>query len=141
MEKDSHHAMSNATTVVEYFHERFNAGAADDVLAMADRDITVGSSRGSGAGRQLLEEWVRRATTTLTPTRWFARDNVVVIEEYVEWRSRASGAVTDRTWWGMSFTVDGDRLTKIARYAGIGEAVTKSGLDETDEIRERTVHT
>lgn len=119
---------------VQTFHEHFNAGLVDDVLAMATQDVTIGGARGRGEGRHLLDEWVRRKTTSLTPQRWFVRDDMVVIEELVEWRSRATGKVTDSTRWGMAFTVRDGKIAAIGRYADIGEAVTSSGLDESHEV-------
>ncbi len=120
--------------IVLTFHEQFNAGRVDEVLALATEDITVGGARGRGQGRPLLDEWVRRKTTTLTPQRWFMKDHVVVVEELVEWRSRDSGKVTDSTLWGMAFTVQDGKIAAIGRYADIGEAVTSSGLDQTHEV-------
>lgn len=119
---------------VQTFHDHFNAGHVDEVLAMATEDVTIGGARGRGQGQNLLDEWVRRKSTTLTPQRWFMKDDLVVIEELVEWRSRTSGNVTDSTRWGMAFTVSGGKIAAIGRYADIGEAVTSSGLDETHEV-------
>lgn len=120
--------------IVLTFHEQFNAGRVDDVLALATEDVTVGGARGRGQGRPLLDEWVRRKTTTLTPQRWFMKDDVVVVEELVEWRSRDSGNVTDSTLWGMAFTVQDGKIAAIGRYADVGEAVTSSGMMPTDEV-------
>lgn len=120
--------------IVLTFHEQFNAGRVDDVLALATEDVTVGGARGRGQGRPLLDEWVRRKTTTLTPQRWFMKDDVVVVEELVEWRSRDSGKVTDSTLWGMAFTVQDGKIAAIGRYADVGEAVTSSGMMPTDEV-------
>jgi hypothetical protein len=120
--------------IVRTFHDHFNAGRVDDVLATATDDITIGGARGSGQGRNLLEEWVRRKTTTLTPQRWFMQDGLVVVEELVEWRSRETGNVTDSTTWGMAFTIEDGKIAGIGRYADIGEAVTTSGLDASHEV-------
>lgn len=119
---------------VQTFHDHFNAGRVDDVLALATDDVTIGGARGRGQGRNLLDEWVRRKSTTLTPQRLFVKDDLVVIEELVEWRSRKTGKVTDSTRWGMAFTVREGKIAAIGRYADIGEAVTSSGLDESHEV-------
>jgi len=126
--------MSDPKTTVQTFHEHFNAGERDAVLAMATDDIAIGGARGKDSGKRFLEEWVGRATTTMTPQRWFQKDATVVVEELVEWRSKSTGRITDRTLWGIAFTVDGDRITAMARYAGIGEAVYKAGLDASHEV-------
>ena len=123
-----------ARDTVLTFHDHFNAGRVDDVLAMATDDVAVGGARGRGQGRELLNEWIGRKTTTLTPQRWFGRDSLIVIEELVEWRTRGDDTVTDSTLWGMTFTVEDGKIAGIARYANIGEAITSSGLDETHEL-------
>lgn len=126
--------MSSPREIVQTFHDHFNAGRRDDVMAMATDDIAIGGARGKGAGKQLLDEWVGRATTTMHPQRWFLKGDTVVIEELIEWRSRDDDRVTDSTIWGLAFTVREGKIAGLARYAGIGEAVTSSGLDEADEI-------
>jgi hypothetical protein len=125
---------SSARETVQTFHEYFNAGRVDDVLQMATDDVGVGGARGRGNGRQLLNEWVGRKTTTLTPQRWFGKDDLIVIEELVEWRTGGGDTVTDSTVWGMAFTVRDGKIASVARYADIGEAITTSGLDETFEL-------
>lgn len=127
---------TSARDIVQTFHEHFNAGRVDDVLVMTTEDITVGGARGRGNGRQLLDEWIGRKTTTLTPQRWFEKDDLVVVEELVEWRTRGDGTVTDSTVWGLAFTIENGAIARIARYADIGEAVTSSGLYEKDEVSE-----
>jgi hypothetical protein len=126
--------MANAQDTVLTFHDHFNAGRVDEVLAMATEDITVGG-RGGSNGRQLLNEWIGRKTTTLTPQRWFEKDDLVVIEELVEWRTRNGDRVTDSTLWGMAFNVEDGKIARIVRYADIGEAVTSNGLFEADEVK------
>jgi hypothetical protein len=127
--------MTNARETVLTFHDHFNAGRVDEVLNMATEDVAVGGGRGSGNGRQLLNEWIGRKTTTLTPQRWFEKDNLVVVEELVEWRSRDGDRITDRTVWGMAFVVEDGKITRIGRYADVGEAVTTTGMFESDEVK------
>lgn len=126
--------MSSPRETVQTFHEYFNAGRRDDVLAMAADEIAIGGARGADSGKRFLEEWVGRATTTMTPQRWFQKDDTVVVEELVEWRSRKTGRITDSTLWGIAFTVEDGRIVAMARYAGIGEAVYKAGLDASHEV-------
>ncbi len=126
--------MADERDIVQAFHDHFNAGKRDDVLAMATDDIAIGGARGKGAGKDLLAEWVGRATTTMTPQRWFQKDGVVVVEELVEWRSRQSDKVLDSTLWGIAFTVRDGKIAGMARYADIGEAVYKAGLDASHEV-------
>lgn len=127
--------MANPREIVLTFHDHFNAGRVDEVLAMATDDVAVGGARGRGNGRELLNEWIGRKTTTLTPQRWFEQDNLVVVEELVEWRAGGGNRVTDSTVWGMAFVVEDGKLARIGRYADIGEAVTSNGLYESDEVK------
>lgn len=126
--------MANARETVQKFHDLFNDHQRDELMAMATDDIAIGGARGKGAGKKFLDEWVGRATTTMMPRRWFMKDDTVVVEEFIEWRSR-SGRVTDSTTWGIAFTVREGKIAGMARYAGIGEAVYKAGLDDRHEIR------
>lgn len=127
--------MATELEIVQRFHDQFNAGQRDEVMAMATDDVSVGGGRGEGQGPHLLREWVSRATTTMTPLRWFRKDDIVVVEERIEWRTGADDRVTDSTVWGMAFTLAEGKITAIGRYANLGEAVTSSGLDESHEVR------
>lgn len=120
--------------LVDRFHERFNAGDTAGMLEMTTDTVSVGGARGRGNGRDLLREWLDRKTTSLTPQRWFRKDDLVVVEELVEWRTGRTDAVTDRTVWGMVFAFEGGKIARIGRYANIGEAVTTFGMFETDEV-------
>lgn len=122
--------MANEREIVLTFHEHFNAGERARVLAMATDDIAVGGMQ----GKRFLEEWVGRATTTMTPRRWFQQGGTVVVEELVEWRSRTSGEVTDQVVWGIAFTIENGRITAMSRHGDIGEAVNKAGLDASHEV-------
>lgn len=126
--------MTSPRATVEQFHEYFNARRRDEIMALAADDIAIGGARGKGSGKQLLEEWVGRATTTMHPRRWFAEGDTVVIEEQIEWRTRDGSSVTDSATWGIAFTVRDGKIASLSRYANIGEAVTSTGLDETHEI-------
>lgn len=126
--------MSAELEIVKTFHEEFNTGRRDEVMAMAADDISIGGGRGQGDGAALLREWVGRATTTMAPLRWFQKDDIVVVEERIEWRAGRDDRVTDSTVWGLAFTLAEGKIVAIARYANIGEAVTSSGLDESNEV-------
>ena len=73
-------------------------------------------------------EWVDRATTTMTPKRWFGEGDLTVVEVDVTWTSPRTGEQTDRATWAISFTFANDAIASLARYADVGEAVTKMGL-------------
>ena len=125
--------MSTNLDPVARFHEHLNAGDADAVMALATEDVAVGGPRGSGTGRQLLYEWVGRASIALRPVRWFAVDDLVVVEQVAEWRN-PSGEVTSSQRLATAFRVRDGQIGGIYRYGNIGEALTTSGLDEDNEI-------
>jgi hypothetical protein len=121
-------------TPVQKFHEHLNAGQAGDVMALATQDVAIGGPRGTGHGQQLLFEWVGRASISLRPVRWFARDDTVVVEQVAEWHAPSEGEVTSSQRLATAFTVQDGKIAGIYRYGNIGEALTTSGLDETDEV-------
>lgn len=128
--------MSTSKSLVEEFLAHFNARNQDGLLALVDADLTYNGRHGEGEGVMLLREWVDRATTTMTPRRWFGHDNLSVVEVDVEWRSPKSNEITDRATWALSITTDDDHILAISRYADVGEAVTKMGLVPEDILPE-----
>ncbi len=128
--------MPTPQELAQSFLEHFNARSQPDLLKLVDRDVRYNGRHGDGEGIHLLQEWIERATTTMTPRRWFGDDEISVVEVDVEWRSPTSGDVTDRAVWAISFATSDDRISSISRFADVGEAVTKMGLIENDAIPE-----
>lgn len=126
--------MTHDLAPVRNFHEHLNNGQADDVMSLATEDVAIGGPRGTGQGRQLLYEWVGRASIAMQPVRWFARGDVVVVEQVAEWHAPNGGDVTSSQRLATAFTVRDGKIAGIYRYGNIGEALTTSGLDETDEV-------
>ena len=125
--------MDDTLDPVRRFHEHLNAGDPDAVMALATEDVTVGGPRGSGSGQQLLREWVGRARMTMAPVRWFARGDVVVVEQDAAWRG-PEGAAGSAQRLATAVRLRDGKIASIARYGNIGEALTTSGLDEDDEV-------
>lgn len=125
--------MSTTLDPVLRFHEHLNAGDAHAVMALATEDVAVGGPRGSGEGRQLLYEWVGRASIALRPVRWFAGDDLVIVEQIAEWRN-GDGEMASSQRLATAFRLREGRISGIYRYGNIGEALTTSGLDEDNEI-------
>lgn len=128
--------MPTPQELAQQFLEHFNARSQPDLLKLVDSDVRYNGRHGDGEGIHLLQEWIGRATTTMTPRRWFGDDDVSVVEVDVEWRSPASGNVTDRATWAISFATNDNRISSISRFADVGEAITKMGLIEKDAIPE-----
>lgn len=126
--------MTSPQSIVKQFQDHFNARNLDDLRALLAPDMRFNGVSGDGAGRHLLDEWVGRATTTLTPQRWFGEGDVVVVENLVEWRIGDNDLVTDQATWAFAYTVADDLIQSMSRHAILGEAVTKAGLNEQAEI-------
>jgi len=119
---------------VQAFHEALNAGDAAGVLALATEDIRIGGPRGSGEGKHLLEEWVRHASITMEPQRWFHADGTVVVDQVARWHDPHTGTEISSQRVATAFGIHDGRITSIARYGDVGEAVTSAGLDESNAI-------
>jgi len=74
-----------------------------------------------------------RAGLNLTTLRAFVRNNTVVLAQHGVWRSVETGEVIGEADIASQLTVSGERVTKFARYDRLDEALTKSGLEQTDE--------
>lgn len=125
---------SDAIAVVQAFHDHLNDRDVPAVLRLAADNIRVGGPRGSGEGKHLLDEWVGRASITMTPKRWFREDDVVVVEQYAVWINPDTGAETGSQTVASVFTVSNGLITSIARYGFLGEAVHSANMDESNEI-------
>lgn len=126
--------MPHAQQLAQQFLNHFNTRNQAELLTLVDTDMRYNGRHGEGEGIHLMKEWIDRATTTMTPHRWFGDDGLCVVEVDVEWRSSRTGAVTDRAMWAISFAVNDSRISSIARFADVGEAVTKMGLRELNPL-------
>lgn len=120
--------------IVQAFHDTLNAGDAAGVLALATEDIRIGGPRGTGEGKHLLEEWVRHASITMEPQRWFHTDGTVVVDQVARWHDPQTGEETSSQRVATAFGIRDGRIASIARYGNIGEAVTSAGMDESNVI-------
>ena len=109
----------------------------DAVMALAADDVEVGGARGSGSGADLLREWVARTRAVITPRRWFARDDVVVVEQEAVWYNRA-GEDMGRRVMITTFRVEDGRIGGVYRHDDLAAAVTIAGLDAGDEVEPPT---
>lgn len=126
--------MSTPQQLAQQFIDHFNNRNHAGLLELLDSDVRYNGRHGDGEGIHLLQEWVSRATTSFTPQRWFGDDEIAVVEVDVEWKSPSSGVVTDRATWAISFATTDGRISAISRFADVGEAVTKMGLQEAHSL-------
>jgi ketosteroid isomerase-like protein len=120
--------------VVQAFHDHLNDRKVEELLGLATDNVRVGGPRGAGEGRHLLEEWVGRASITMTPRRWFRAGDTVVVEQDATWHDPDTGAETGRQTVATVFTIEDGQIAAIARYGFLAEAVHGANMDETNEI-------
>lgn len=120
--------------VVQAFHDHLNDRNVNDLLGLATSNVRVGGPRGSGEGKHLLEEWVGRASITMTPQRWFANGDTVVVEQAATWHDPDTGAETGSQTVATVFTIQAGQISGIARYGFLAEAVHSANMDEMNEI-------
>ncbi len=128
--------MSTSQQLAQRFLDHFNARQTAEMLSLVHTDVSYNGRHGEGEGVQLLQEWIGRATTTMTPQRWFGQDELAVVEVDVAWRSTKTEEITDRATWALAFATDDGLIIAISRYADIGEAVTKMSLTPEDILPE-----
>jgi ketosteroid isomerase-like protein len=124
----------DVVAIVQAFHKSLNDRDVPAVLDLATDDVRVGGPRGSGEGRQLIEEWISRSNLTMTPTRWFRAGDTVVVEQQAIWRDPETGAETGSQIVATVFTIEDGLIAGIARYGFLAEAVHSAGMDESNEI-------
>ncbi|MEJ7900528.1 MAG: nuclear transport factor 2 family protein [Thermomicrobiales bacterium] len=120
--------------VVQAFHDHLNDHNVTALLDLAANDVRVGGPRGSGEGKHLLEEWVGRASITMTPQRWFTNGQTVVVEQHATWHDPDTGAETGSQTVATAFTMEDGQIAGIARYGFLAEAVHAANMDEANEI-------
>ena len=125
---------SNPIDIVTAFHRHLANRDADAVVSLADDAVEVGGPRGTGSGPDLLREWVGRANVTMTPKRWFVKDNVVIVEQDAVWLDKDSGEEMGRQVVITTFRVEDGRIAGIYRHDDLAASLTLAGLDAGDEI-------
>lgn len=118
--------MTTSQPLAQHFLDHFNAREREHLMDILAPDLRYNGRKEDGI--HLVLEWIDRATTTMTPLRWFGTDELTVVEVDVVWSSAQTGETTDTAVWAIAFTFAGGKIASISRYADVGEAVTKMGL-------------
>lgn len=126
--------MTNPVAIVEAWQDAANRQDSDRLVALSDPNIEIVGPRGAGHGHQLLRDWLNRAGLQLTTLRTFARGNVVVLAQHAIWRSMEDGDGIGEADLASQFQVDGQQVTKFARYNSLDEALATAGLTFADEV-------
>jgi len=111
-----------------------NEQDAERLVSLSDPQIEIVGPRGSGSGQQLLRDWLARAGLTLETSRRFAHGSSVVLEQRGIWRPTETGEITGDKLVASAFEVDGERVTKFARFDTLDDALRAAGLQASDEI-------
>lgn len=124
---------SKSLEIVQAFHDHLANRDADAVVALAADNVEVGGPRGTATGADLLREWVARANVTMTPKRWFAKDDLVIVEQHAVWLDKDSGGEISRQNVTTTFRIEGGKIAGIYRHDDLAASLTLAGLDAADE--------
>jgi len=111
---------------VRAWHEALNAGELDGLLSLSAPDVEVGGPRGSGRGRDLLRDWVRRAGIRLEPISLHTRGEAVLVEQHASWPGDAGPQPV-----ASVFRVRDGRVTSVIRYPDV--AAARRSIDRPGE--------
>jgi hypothetical protein len=125
----------NTLAVVQTWLKALNNRNDEGVIQSSDPDIEIVGPRGSGYGRQLLQDWLNQAHVSLESLRTFARDDRVVVVQHVVWHAVETGDVIGEADVASQFRVKEGRVAQYARYDSLDKALEAARLNEADEIR------
>lgn len=125
-------AMSTAVDIVQEWHRALNAGEVDAMVALVDENVVVGGPHGTTSGAAVVREWFGRANVRLIPLTYFARGQVVVVEEEGQWMDAGTGAVTSSQGVATHFVVGDGVITSIRRHDMLDSALAEAKLTAAD---------
>lgn len=118
--------------VVRAWVAAVNAQDVPAVMARSTRDIAISGPRGTARGQPALRDWVERTGLQMSIARAFVREGHVVLLHHAVWRDRQGLAIAEATI-ANRFEVSGDRISAVARYDGLAEALLDAGLTDAHE--------
>ena len=126
--------------VVEEWLDAVNRGDGHRLEQVTHEEIEIVGPRGQGrTDRRAVSAWLTRAGFSAVALRWFCgADGSVVVEQDARWVDVTTGVEQGRARVASQFLVDGARVAMYVRHDdSLRSALVASGLDETDEVRER----
>jgi hypothetical protein len=121
--------------VVEAWQDAANHQDVERLLELSDPNIEIIGPRGVARGHPVLTEWLSRAGLTLETFRTFAKDGVVVMAQDGTWHSTEINDKESKADVATVFRITNKKVTYLARYDSLEEALAKANLDTNDEIK------
>lgn len=128
--------MDETVAVVRAWQEAANRRNAGEVLARSAADIRIVGPRGVAQGHAVLRAWLEQAGLTLTTRSLYARSHNVVADQRGVWHSPESGTITGEADVATWFQVAGGKVSCLARYDRLADALAAAGLTEDDRYPE-----
>jgi len=125
---------NNALETAKAWQNAANTRDVPRLLEVSDPEIEIVGPRGLASGHQILQDWVSRAGLRVTSLRTFMKGDTAVIAGHGEWRSVETGEIQGEAEIASHFVVRSGKVTRIARYNDLNEALEKAGLHASDEV-------
>jgi len=107
------------------------------LIALADREIELVTSRGTQRGHDALRTWLAKQTYGVVPSyetrRAFVAKDTVVVDVRVEFRFLDGGEVVGSEDAAVVFAIRDGLVRRIAPQPSLAAALSAAGLDEADE--------
>lgn len=127
----------NASTVGRWVRS-LARGDLDGALACVDDDVQLVEPGGTVDGAHELRAWIVGSSATVQPLRWFADDEVVLVEQLVTEVPRDPELLVFRPSRreAVAFELRDGTIVRIERHQRVEEARAELGLDDADELEE-----
>jgi hypothetical protein len=120
--------------VITAWQTAANEQNAERLLELSEPEIQIVGPRGIATGHEILREWLKRAGLTLETRQLYARENNLVADQHGIWRDSATGEIVGEADVATHFRVNDGRVTYLARYDSLEEALQKAELTKKDTI-------
>lgn len=127
----------NASTVARWVRSLARGDLAG-ALACVDDDVQLVEPGATVDGVEELRAWIVASSETVQPLRWFANDEVVLVEQLVTQVPRDPDVLVFRPSRreAIAFELRDDTIVRIERHQRVDEARAALGLDDAYELEE-----
>jgi len=120
--------------LIQSWHNAVNNKSLPALQMLVIKDVEIGGPRGTTQGIDALMEWVSSANVKLHPQRFFAKNDIILVEQLGQWHSKDSNKILSELHVYTIFIIKEQRITSILRYDDKEMAFEKAGLTEEDEV-------